>query len=68
MDTTLPAPASGTVQTAGFNSGLVDRFVSFLDVSPQSVRTYAKALRRMLSYFAGKGLISPRREDILAYR
>ncbi len=68
MDTTLPAPASGTVQTAGFNSGLVDRFVSFLDVSPQSVRTYAKALRRMLSYFAGKGLVSPRREDILAYR
>ena len=42
MDTTLPAPASGTVQTAGFNSELVDRFVGYLDVAPRSVGTYAK--------------------------
>jgi len=68
VNTTLPAPAGGTVQVAGFNSELVDRFVSFLDVAPRSVGTYVKALRRLLAYFAGKGIVSPRREDVLAYR
>ena len=56
MDTTLPAPASGTVQTAGFSSELVDRFVGYLDVAPRSVGTYAQAVRRLLAYFAGKGI------------
>ncbi len=68
MDMALPAPASGTVQSAGFSSELVDRFVSFLDVAPRSVGTYAQALRRLFAFFSGKGIVSPRREDVLAYR
>ncbi|MCR5259308.1 MAG: site-specific integrase [Desulfovibrio sp.] len=70
MDTMLPAPAgsAGTVQEAGFGSGLLDRFISFLDVAPRSVGTYTQALRRMLGYFSGKGVSRPRREDLIEYR
>lgn len=70
MDTTLPAPAgsAGTVQEAGFGSGLLDRFIRYLDVSPRSVSTYAQALRRLFSYLSGKGVARPRREDLIEYR
>lgn len=47
---------------------LLLRFTSYLDVSPKTVETYAKALRRFTLYLEKNGITTPTRENILAYR
>lgn len=52
----------------GIGVGLFNHFVSYLDASPKTVETYVKALRQLFKYLAGKGIRSPQREDIVAFR
>lgn len=47
---------------------LFTRYINYLDTSPKTVETYAKALRRLFNFFALNGITQPRREDIIAYR
>lgn len=47
---------------------LFSRYVSYLDSSPRTVKTYTSALRQMLNYFSLNGITQPKREDIIAYR
>jgi len=59
----LPTSSQNTITADLFNS-----FISYLDVKPKSTETYTRALRQLFTYFSFKGINSPTREDILAYR
>ena len=54
--------------TTALGEGLLKRFMAFLDIAPNSVGTYQRSLRQLFSYMAGRGINSPQREDILAFR
>lgn len=45
-----------------------NRYVQYIDASPKTVATYARATRQLLKYLGDNGIKQPRREDILAYR
>lgn len=70
MDTTaLTATNTGNLQeTPSLSFALFDDFVSFLDVSAGSVRTYNNAIKQMFSYFQDNGIVRPTYDDIRTYR
>lgn len=47
---------------------LLGRFFSFLDVKPQSVRTYAKGLRQFFGWLQENGIQQPNRDDVVSWR
>lgn len=47
---------------------LLVRFFSFLDVKPQSVKTYAKALRQFFGWLQENGIQQPNRDDVVRWR
>ena len=49
-------------------AALFSRYISFLDASPKTVNTYAKALRQLFNYFNINGITQPQRGDIIAFR
>ena len=46
----------------------INRFFSFLDVSPKTADTYRKALKQFISFLNGRGTMHPQREDIIAFK
>ncbi len=50
------------------NEYALSRFISYLDTTPKTVETYSRALKQLFSYFANKGIRSPKREDLIAFR
>lgn len=49
-------------------SGMFERFIAYLDVSPKSVQTYTRALRQFALWMDRNGITQPHREDIIRYR
>ena len=49
-------------------NNLLDRFVLFLDVSSSSVHTHTFGVYRFLQFLAEKGIKSPNRDDVIAYK
>lgn len=49
-------------------SGLVDRFMQYVDVSPSSGRAYVKGIRRFLSYTSQNGITAPTRDTVIKYK
>lgn len=49
-------------------SDLFQRFIAFLDVSPQSAATYSRALRRFFVWLEETGLDRPGRSDLPAFK
>ena len=47
---------------------LFNDFISFLDVSAGSVRTYSNAIKQMFSFFQDNGIERPTYDDIRTYR
>ncbi len=47
---------------------LLNRFVKYIDGSKATIKTYAKALKVFFNYTMEKGLKTPTRADLLAYR
>lgn len=47
---------------------LYNRFISYLDVSPKSVTTYAGAVKQFGKWLSSNGITQPTRADILNYR
>lgn len=47
---------------------LTEQFVKFLDVSPQSVKTYKASIRKFTLYLAENNITAPTRADILHYK
>lgn len=50
------------------NTELFNKFISYLDVSAKTVETYSKSLKQLSNYFRREGIISPTRENIIAYK
>jgi len=66
-----PPQPSGNIQIVVLAPQFADlfgRFFSFLDVKPQSVKTYAKALRRFISWLQENGIQQPTRDDVIRWR
>lgn len=54
--------------TGTISSNMIDRFTAFLDVSPKTVETYARALKSFFRWLSAQGIDAPARDDVLAYR
>lgn len=53
------------VMVNNFGGNLIERFVKFAGVKPESQRTYAKALRQLFAYFADNSITNPTRENLI---
>ena len=49
-------------------SGLLDRFVKFVEVSSASVHTYTFGVNRFLKYLSDNRIVQPTRETVLMYK
>jgi len=47
---------------------LIERFYRFIDVRPQTVQTYRRALKPFFMYLGERGITRPSREDVISYR
>ena len=46
----------------------LNRFFGFLDVAPKTADTYRKALKQFISFLNERGIKTPSREDIIAFK
>lgn len=66
---TVQAGSNGAITPAQeMNSFVLGRFLAYLDTTPKTIETYSRALKQLFSFFASKGIRSPQREDIIAFR
>lgn len=56
------------VSQPSMDGAVLESFIAYLDASPKTVETYAKALRQLFNYFSFNGIRQPQREDIVAFR
>lgn len=54
--------------THSLNIDLVADFINYIDVSENTVKTYARGLKQFFGYLASEGIQSPVRADILAFK
>lgn len=47
---------------------LYGNFISYIDASENTIRTYTRALKQFFKYLAANGITNPQRADILAYK
>lgn len=47
---------------------LFTRWTSYIDASPNTIKTYSSAVQRFFTYLQNNGVKQPKREDIVAYR
>ena len=68
--TVLTPRTAYALQTSAplFSKEFADRFLSYLDVAPASVSTYATAINAFLRFLSAEGISAPRREDIIRYK
>lgn len=65
----LTTPYTTSIQPGAYISeDLLDSFTRFLDASPQSVRTYSRAVKQFLRYLSLNGITQPVREDVISFR
>ena len=56
-----------TVQS--FNgSELASKYIAYIDATPATVTTYARAIKQFILYLTNNGITEPTRADILAYK
>lgn len=58
----------GAITRAADVQTLTDQFIKFLDVSPQSVKTYKASIRKFTAYLAENNITAPTRADLLRYK
>ena len=51
-----------------FGADLLTEFYAFLDVSPQTLSTYQRALRQVFKYFKEHGISQPTHQDIVDFK
>ena len=72
MDTTAALAITGNGgELANYGATLAEmerRFLAFLQKDGATLATYTSAVKRLLSYFQGKGIARPSREDMVEYR
>lgn len=64
----ITARERGEITPAADVTGLLDRFIAYLDARPKTVETYGKAIRQFFIYLSEQGIRNPQREDVLAFR
>lgn len=65
----ITTPYTTNIQPGAYISeDLLDSFTRFIDASPQSVRTYSRAIKQFLRYLSLNGISQPTREDVIAFR
>ncbi len=67
----VPAPSAGGAIPAVHGEGLdalAQRWIQYLDVSPKTAEVYAGAIHGFLRWLKERGIVSPGRADVLAYR
>lgn len=50
------------------SQAMFDRFVAYLDVAPKTVETYKGNIKQFFVYLQERGISSPTREDVIAFR
>ena len=69
MQEIITVNARGTIATAGgINSAMLNQFVSFIDRSETTTRTYIINLRQFFAWLRYSCIDRPQRDDILFYR
>lgn len=56
------------IQPRTITDDLQARFIEYLDASPRTVETYAKAIRQFFRYMKRHGIAQPDRQTVIAYR
>lgn len=56
------------VEQPSLSAELYKRWEGYIDASPRTVETYAKAIKQFFIYLADNGITQPQRETVLAYR
>lgn len=65
----ITTPYTTSIQPgAQITEDLLDSFTRFIDASPQSVRTYSRAIKQFLQYLSLNGITQPVREDVISFR
>lgn len=49
-------------------SAMLESFISYLDASPASVRTYARAIRPFMKFVQENNITAPARKDVIRFR
>ena len=68
MDELIKIPVGGVVEGQTLTENLLERWGSFLDVSPRSKEEYCKSVKMFMLYLADKGESRPTRETIVEWR
>ena len=64
--TSYSAPATPAAQ--GFNSELFNAFITWIDRTEKTTRSYLNNLKQFMAYLQYKAIAQPVREDIISYR
>lgn len=60
---------SAIIESDGiFSQSIHDRFFSFIDASPDTVKAYRNAIKRFVLFLSAEGITAPTREDVIAFR
>lgn len=59
---------NGVIVKQGFDFSLADKWLQFAQVSAETIKTYAKGIKRLAEYFSANGITKPTRETLLNYR
>ena len=57
-----------TVKPSVISETVIQSFVSFLDVSPLTVKTYKAGIARLMGYLKEQGITRPERDDVIAFK
>ena len=62
------ATSQAMAPAAGVTWDLLSRFTRYIDASPKTVATYARALKQLMEYLSSRQITSPTRENLIEWR
>ena len=60
--------SAAVVANTPFSASCVADWIAFCDVQPTTQKTYDKAIQNFVGYLKSKGIVQPKREDVISYR
>lgn len=68
MNAIIKAPQLPADPGQEITPALYDQFIDFVDVGPESIATYARALSQFMRWLQREGIRQPQRADVIRYR